>query len=125
MYCPTQNYALFTTFLFLLSLSTIQRCAHALTELPAVTGVNEVNNELNAAISISPNPNNGHFTIDLKDIKADVKSIGLYNNIGQLMQQLQVNKSEIITVSTNYPSGIYFIQVITDKGIAAKKVVID
>ncbi len=42
--------------------------SNALSELPAVvTGVKDINPALNAAIRIVPNPNDGHFAIQLED----------------------------------------------------------
>ncbi|MBL7815407.1 MAG: T9SS type A sorting domain-containing protein [Saprospiraceae bacterium] len=100
--------------------------SNALSELPTITDIDEVNNALSASISISPNPTKGDFNIQLKDLDATVNSITIFDNMGRLMQTMtQVKGMETITVSANYPTGLYFVRLNTDKGIAVKKVVIE
>ena len=45
--------------------------SNALSELPAVAGVNDLNNALNAVITISPNRSKDNFNIQLKDIQTE------------------------------------------------------
>lgn len=100
--------------------------SNALSELPTVTGVNDIDNDLSAAISISPNPAKGNFNIQLKDLDATVNSVTVYDNMGRLMQTItNVKGLETISVSAAYPTGMYFVRLNTDKGIAVKKVVIE
>ena len=100
--------------------------SNALSELPTVTGVNDIDNALSAAISISPNPAKGNFNIQLKDLDATVNSVTVYDNMGRLMQTItNVKGLETISVSAQYPAGMYFVRLNTDKGIAVKKVVIE
>ena len=100
--------------------------SNALSELPVVAGVNDINNALNAAITISPNPSKGNFNIQLKDIQTEVKNIAIYDNMGRLMQTISnVKGLETINVTAPYSAGIYFVRLNTEKGIAVKKVVIE
>lgn len=78
--------------------------SNSLSELPIIiSGVNDVNAALNADIKISPNPNNGSFSIDLTNLKATANSVSVYDNVGKLIERLTVNASDIMTVSTHYP----------------------
>jgi hypothetical protein len=45
--------------------------SNSLSELPAVAGVNDLNNALNAVITISPNRSKDNFNIQLKDIQTE------------------------------------------------------
>ena len=99
--------------------------SNSLTELPALSGVNDLATDLNNQIHVSPNPNNGSFTIDVKDLEAVVKDIVLYDNVGRVMQTFVNNKEQQITVTAHYPAGVYFVRLNTDKGIAVRKVVIE
>jgi Secretion system C-terminal sorting domain len=100
--------------------------SNALSELPVVSGVNEVNNELKITMRISPNPNNGNFNIQLKDNQIEVKNVLIYDNMGKLMQTVSnVKGLETIQILAHYPSGIYFVKVNTDKGFATHKIVIE
>jgi Secretion system C-terminal sorting domain len=100
--------------------------SNALTELPVISGINEPNNELNAALSISPNPTQGNFTIQLTNFQADINNVTVYDNTGRLMQTLpNIKGLQTILVSTNYPAGIYFVKLTTTAGFAVKKIVIE
>jgi Secretion system C-terminal sorting domain len=100
--------------------------SNALSELPVVSSINDVNNELKIAMHISPNPNNGNFTIQLKDNQIEVKNVLIYDNTGRLMQTVpNVKGLETIQISAHFPTGIYFVKVNTDKGFATHKIVIE
>jgi Secretion system C-terminal sorting domain len=100
--------------------------SNALSELPVIVSKSDdINNNLNELLIISPNPNEGHFNIQLKEMASEVKSIILYDNIGKAMQIIyNFNGLDKIDLAVNYPAGIYFVRVNTDKGVAVKKIVI-
>ncbi|MDX2069597.1 MAG: T9SS type A sorting domain-containing protein [Haliscomenobacter sp.] len=100
--------------------------SNSLSELPAiVTGVKDINNALNASIHIFPNPSNGNFSIQVKDIKTTVESISVFDNLGKLIQNI-TNTADLqnIPTNSNLPSGVYFVQIRTNEGFAVKKVLI-
>ena len=72
------------------------------------------------SIIIYPNPSNGNFEIE---IPQDAKYILISNSLGQVIEKRTIkNQSKLhFTLRIN---GIYFIQVISDKQIITKKVVI-
>jgi hypothetical protein len=99
--------------------------SNALSELPVVSGVNDVVASLNDKILISPNPNKGNFIIDLKEIDGGVKDVVIYDNLGRQMQRFTHFNGQQINISAQYPAGMYFVRVNTDKGFATQKVVVE
>ena len=100
--------------------------SNALSELPTVvTGVNDLNPALNAAIRIVPNPTDGHFAIQLEDVDIKVERITMFDNMGRRIQDLG-NPSDLqnLRTSVNLPSGIYFVNIRTKEGNAVKRIVI-
>lgn len=83
----------------------------------------------NYELRVYPNPNNGTFNIQLP--KEEVKRIFITNLLGQVVTSLPIRnfvnpQSEILPVDlTNQPSGIYFINVETEKGIIVRKVTVE
>jgi len=76
---------------------------------------------INANISIYPNPTNGKFTVEGKNIEF----IEITNIEGQLIKQIEINKDRINVDLSLQSKGIYFLKVVTSKGIAVKKVVLE
>lgn len=74
-------------------------------------------------INLYPNPNNGSFTITMDNaiFTDDKKSIEIINSIGQTVytSTMQTNEKQIII--DNLQTGIYLLNVQTDKGIYSKK----
>ncbi len=88
------------------------------------TGVSEINTIGN--FSIIPNPTNGHFIISVEHIKASIKSISIYDGMGRLMKNISGNKlQEQTPMDLNYSAGIYYVQVITDKGVSMQKLIVE
>lgn len=97
--------------------------SNGVAELPAV-GIREYENSV-GKIVISPNPNKGVFSVNLKNVQAEIEEITLYDNAGRL---IFVKKSETFTeasVNINCNAGIYFVNVKTSKGIISGKLVIE
>jgi hypothetical protein len=69
--------------------------------------------------SIFPNPAENHFTIQL-DMDSELERINIYNNLGQL-----VHSTSKMTVDTStFSSGLYYVEVITNKGKATEKLIL-
>ena len=77
-------------------------------------------------LSIEPNPNNGNFTLTLKNINEPMQVI-IYNVLGESIYQTRIlsNNAEINIV--NQPNGVYFYRVISKRGelVGEGKVVIE
>ena len=83
-------------------------------------GINEIVKE---GISVYPNPNNGKFTINLKDIK-DAKKYQIYDIKGSLIVE-QIVTDELQEVNMNVQSGYYTIKVITDTNVYIERIVVN
>jgi hypothetical protein len=70
-------------------------------------------------VSIYPNPNDGNFTVSLTASKAQNISVKLYNVLGALVYEKDVNAhagANIITLNNELPSGVYFVQLNAEGG---------
>lgn len=88
------------------------------------TGLNELNN-IQISGNIYPNPVNSSARIDLNILEASQVQMVLLNQMGQVLQSRSeymtqgINKIELNTVS--YPSGVYFIQISSEKTTITQK----
>ncbi len=82
-------------------------------------GIQELQNK--TTLELSPNPNNGSFTITSNN--PQLKTIHIYNVLGEEVFHSEINntKSEIIT--NNLPTGIYFVKVSSEKEVLTKMMV--
>lgn len=84
-------------------------------------GTNEFNIE--NSFSLYPNPANASIAIGLKD-GITVKDISIYNTLGQLVKAVDAVENTSFSVDiSDLNSGIYLIQIVSDKGKATKKFV--
>lgn len=98
--------------------------SNALSELPAVaTSVKDINPALNASIQLVPNPSRGQFAIQLKDFKAKVEGVRIYDQQGKILQDI-VNELQNINTAGQLPAGVYFVHVRTNEGLGIKKLII-
>ena len=73
-----------------------------------------------SSISVYPNPTNGIVTVNCNN---SIKSIQLYDVQGRLLQTNLVNENETtIDVSTK-AKGVYFLKILSDKGMKVEKIV--
>jgi hypothetical protein len=89
------------------------------------TGIKE--NELANEIKVYPNPTNGLVSIDLESFNIGINQISIINLQGQSIATVSDIKNQgIVDISlTDYPSGIYFIQVQCTNGLLTKKLIIE
>ncbi|MEN8122298.1 MAG: T9SS type A sorting domain-containing protein [Bacteroidota bacterium] len=76
----------------------------------------------NQLVEVYPNPNNGNFIIDLKDKAKSISIIDshgkyIYKNSDVIAQALQINLK-------NQSPGIYFVRIVSLKGILQKKILL-
>jgi Secretion system C-terminal sorting domain len=77
-------------------------------------------NELDASLSIYPNPISSTLNIESASI---IKSISISDVNGRIVFQIQ-NNSDAITINTDdFSAGIYFLKVDTNGGIINKKII--
>ena len=82
-----------------------------------------INSALDNSISIYPNPSNGKFTI-IFDKKLLNNSFKIFNAMKGIIYQSVITDTKIEVDLKNVPSGIYFIQVFSDKQNIAKKILL-
>ncbi len=108
---------------------TITVTAGAKVETISVTqdgmvGLNDATQPL-TAFSLYPNPSTGLFTVDFSTVNAVVKTISIYDFTGRLLSEKTIQKGLLSTdFVVNYPSGIYFVKLDTDKGLVSKKLTV-
>ncbi len=87
-----------------------------------ITGVGI--NEINAAndFTLYPNPTTDEFTVYSEQLTVN-STIVITNTLGEVMQTVHSNPQSSIINCQLLPAGIYFVQVVTDKGSVVKKVV--
>ncbi|MBI3501208.1 MAG: T9SS type A sorting domain-containing protein [Bacteroidetes bacterium] len=81
--------------------------------------VNEIN--LDNLISVYPNPTNGKFNLSSEITKGE---ISIYNMQGEKIYSSIINSNKSEIDLREAPSGIYFLQLKTERGTANKKIVI-
>ncbi len=91
--------------------------------LSAITGfkATAINDELLNNITIYPNPNAGLFNIEGVNQKVDIQ---ILNSTGQLIKTLTTDQATEINLS-NFAKGIYYLKLVSDKGIRIEKIIIE
>ena len=87
-------------------------------------GVGSINEDLSSKVEVYPNPALANLNINLKWIDANVSEVSLTNSLGQVVLTNQEVETVISLNVSNLESGIYTVRVLTDRGIAYKKVAI-
>jgi len=86
------------------------------------------NDVLQNSMLITPNPNNGNFTLTMTVGNAQKISVTVFDHLGQNVYAKQENASAgnvaVAMDLSSLSSGIYFVQVTTANGIATKRLVI-
>lgn len=76
--------------------------------------------EVDATISVFPNPTKGNININCGNT---IKSVQLYDVQGRVLQTNLINEKQATIDMSTQSAGVYFIKVISDNGMAVKKVV--
>ncbi len=108
-YCDTSTY-LYKTEATMVTINVVD-------QLPS--GVNDLTATVSSLI-VFPNPSSGSFTLTLPPSS---NQLNIYNTTGQLVQTQQVKNKTTLNLELS-ETGIYFVQVITDKEIVTEKVVV-
>ncbi|MCW5906893.1 MAG: T9SS type A sorting domain-containing protein [Chitinophagales bacterium] len=89
------------------------------------TGINDFNADLNAALSVFPNPNNGMFNVVLNSGSRVNGTLAVVDMTGRVVfnQALDVIGLHNTAVDlTNLPKGLYTLQLKTAEGFASKNI---
>ncbi|MEI6487942.1 MAG: T9SS type A sorting domain-containing protein [Bacteroidota bacterium] len=84
-------------------------------------GIDELTQNTN--ITISPNPTTGELRI--QDLELGIKTVNVYNVLGELVQSLKLEslKLEVVIDVSRWKAGVYFVEVETEKGVVRRKVI--
>lgn len=79
-----------------------------------------------AGINIFPNPSNGKFGIEMNNqqLAADLMNLEIYNSLGEKIYQVAIQTPESTIDISNQPSGIYFLNIKTEKESFSQKLII-
>ena len=86
---------------------------------PSAIGIEE--NNL-SELAIYPNPTNGEFTIDLREVKQNVKAT-LTNSLGQVILTQNFTSTNFINLVIDAPKGVYLLQLESDREVITKKII--
>lgn len=89
-----------------------------ITRLGNSVGLSE--NDYENSLIVFPNPTQGVFTIK---VPLSTNGIHIFNSLGELVQTLPSERAQDLNL-TLVDSGMYFIQIITDKGSLTKRVIV-
>ncbi|MEM1320812.1 MAG: LamG-like jellyroll fold domain-containing protein [Bacteroidota bacterium] len=91
-----------------------------------LTSVEEALQNEQLAFNIFPNPSKGLFNVRISEVVKNV-DVRVTNSIGQLVKQYRDNQaSPTLTIDLQgYARGIYFVELLTDKGTGLQRVVIE
>ena len=70
---------------------------------------------------IYPNPTNGF--VKLSAISGQLSVVKVYNSLGMLVEEVEVNADEVEINLSAYNAGVYFINIETENGVAVEKVI--
>ena len=87
-----------------------------------VTGIE--NSIQNAELKVFPNPSNGQFYIEINGLKNLETKIVISEINGRIVFEKQNYTNKFYIDIANYNTGIYFLRIYTEQGIATKKIVI-
>lgn len=82
--------------------------------------LSNTNHEIDKSISVYPNPTKGNVTIKCHN---NIQSVQLYDVQGRLLQTNLVNENQTIIDISGQSSGVYFLKIVSDKGIGVQKIV--
>ncbi|MCX6198816.1 MAG: T9SS type A sorting domain-containing protein [Bacteroidetes bacterium] len=88
-------------------------------------GINEFNADLNAALSVLPNPNNGQFAVNVNAGNRVNGEMVVVDMTGRIVYSQKLDVVGLYNTSldlTKYSKGLYTVQLRTAEGVASKKI---
>lgn len=74
-----------------------------------------------SSTALFPNPTTGEFRI--QNSKFSIQSVEVFDVFGKLMSSVEVNDNTVTIDATSYASGVYFVRILTEKGMVTKRIV--
>ncbi len=91
--------------------------------LRTTTGINNL--DIQDAVSVYPNPNNGTFTVSLNKLLSDNVAITLYDVTGRMIMSKQIHADNEIISIDNAAKGVYLLRVVTGDAVMNKRIVVE
>ena len=88
----------------------------------AVHGLS-VTEQIDNNIAIYPNP--AKDFVKVSTVNGQQSTVRVYNSLGMLIEEIEINSNEIEINTSGYNAGIYFINIQTEDGNVTKKVIIE
>lgn len=85
----------------------------------SVTDVTSVEETAENLAKVYPNPTNNILNVDGGEL--NIEQVQVYNTMGQLMHSEDVHASNVQLDVADYKAGMYFIRMMTDRGMITKK----
>jgi hypothetical protein len=68
-------------------------------------------------------PNPAKDFVKLSAISGHLSVVKIYNSLGMLVEEIEVNADEVEINLSGYNAGVYFINIETENGVAVEKVI--
>lgn len=91
--------------------------------LHTATGIHNV--DMQDAVSVYPNPNNGTFTVSLSNLRLENVWVTLYDVTGRMVMSKQIHTDKEVISVGNAVKGVYLLKVVTDSAVINKTIVIE
>lgn len=91
-------------------------------ECQTTTGIE--NQSLSNLYVVSPNPSSGIFEITMQEKNAPKCSMEVYDCLGKVMKQTQIQETKTTIDLSGFPKGIYFLKLVSSEGTLVKKIII-
>lgn len=72
-----------------------------------------VENAFGNTLAVFPNPTNGNFYIDMGRVYENT-SVSITDVFGKVLQETAFNTAQLLNLSFDKPSGVYFIIILSD-----------
>jgi hypothetical protein len=101
-------------------------CFYKIDDISVINCAVGLNDNLvdNEAINVFPNPSAGSFSIDLPASSTEIKSISIYNAIGQVVKRIDAPTSSNGTIAIpdlGLTNGLYTVSILTKDGVQNKQ----
>ena len=81
--------------------------------------------EIESVVNCSIYPNPAKDFVKLSAISCQLSAVRVYNYLGMLVEEIEVNSNEVEINTSVYNTGIYFINIETESGSVTKKIVVE